>query len=186
VTIASRSLDFAMRLQQLLNSPHFRVYTNTDIVGTELAGAAKNVVAIAAGILDGLGSGNNAKAALVGRGLAEITRLGVAMGGMAETFAGLAGAGDLVATCFSPVGRNRSFGQAVGEGSTPSEAQARLAPAVVEGIASCASLLALAEKCNVEMPITCAVHDVLRNAGSPARAIADLMNRSLKEELGAS
>jgi len=181
VTAASTSGPLAQRVQRAFGCPYFRVYTNTDMIGTELAGATKNVIAIAAGILDGLGAGDNAKAALLTRGLVEITRLGLAMGARPETFAGLAGMGDLVTTCISPVGRNRSFGEAVGRGKTVAEAQAA-AKSVVEGVATTVSVVELAARHNVEMPITQGVHDVLFNNVPPAAAIASLMSRPLKRE----
>jgi len=140
--------------------PWLRVYTNTDIVGVELAGAMKNIIAIAAGIIDGTGAGDNAKAALLTRGLAEITRLGLTMGAREQTFAGLTGLGDLVTTCISPKGRNRSFGERVGKGQTAEQAQ-RATESVVEGVATCKSVVALGERYNVEMPITQAVYEVL-------------------------
>ena len=147
----------------------------------ELAGAMKNVVAIAAGILDGLARGCNAKAALLTRGLVEITRLGVALGARPETFACLAGFGDLVTTCISPVGRNRSFGEAIGCGKTTSEALSGT-QSVVEGVATTKSVLALADRAKVEMPITQAVHAVLFNGQSPSDAIDELMSRPMKAE----
>ncbi|MFA6135584.1 MAG: NAD(P)H-dependent glycerol-3-phosphate dehydrogenase [Phycisphaerae bacterium] len=181
VTVASTDRNLGAAIQALFSRPYFRVYTNDDLIGVELAGATKNVVAIAAGILDGLGAGDNAKAALVTRGLAEITRLGLAMGAKVETFAGLAGVGDLVTTCISPVGRNRSFGEAVGRGKSVQEALA-MTQSVVEGVATTASVVELAARLKVEMPITAAVHSVLFAARSPAEAIADLMSRPLKAE----
>lgn len=181
VAAASGDADLARRVQELFSRPYFRVYTNPDLVGVELAGATKNVIAIAAGILDGLEAGQNAKAALLTRGLAEITRLGTALGGQAETFAGLAGVGDLVTTCFSPVGRNRSFGEAIGRGGTVQEALGRT-ESVVEGVATARSVVELAADRGVEMPITQAVHDVLFGGTSPREAIADLMTRPLKSE----
>ncbi len=161
--------------------PWLRVYTNTDIVGVELAGAMKNVIAIAAGIIDGTGAGDNAKAALLTRGLAEITRLGLAMGARQETFAGLTGLGDLVRTCISPKGRNRSFGERIGKGQT-SEQALRANESVVEGVATCKSVVALAGQYKVEMPITESVHEVLFENKPVERAIADLMERELKAE----
>jgi glycerol-3-phosphate dehydrogenase (NAD(P)+) len=151
--------------------PWLRVYSNTDIVGVELAGA----------IIDGTGAGDNAKAALLTRGLAEITRLGLAMGARQETFAGLAGLGDLVTTCISPTGRNRSFGERIGKGQTTEQALG-VNESVVEGVATCKSVVALAGKYNVEMPITEAVHEVLFENKPVLRAIADLMERELKAE----
>lgn len=181
VTVASNDEAFAAAVQQMYKRPYFRVYTNSDLVGVEIAGATKNVIAIAAGILDGLGSGDNAKAALLTRGLVEITRLGVALGARAETFAGLAGVGDLVTTCISPIGRNRSFGEAVGRGRTVAEALAAT-ESIVEGVATTASVAELAGKVGVEMPITRAVHGVLFGGRKPADAIAELMTRPLKAE----
>jgi len=181
VTIASVDQDLARRVQQMISRPYFRVYTNPDLVGVEVAGATKNVIAIAAGILDGLEMGANAKAALVTRGLSEITRLGVAMGARAETFAGLAGAGDLITTCISPIGRNRSFGEAVGRGSAVADALAAT-ESVVEGVPTTRSVVELAARHNVEMPITQAVFDVLFEGKTPNEAIAELMTRPLKAE----
>ncbi len=181
VVVASPDEALARRVQELMSRPYFRIYTNPDLVGVELAGATKNVIAIAAGVLDGLAGGCNAKAALLTRGLVEITRLGAAMGASGETFAGLAGAGDLVTTCFSPVGRNRSFGEAVGKGLTVDEALAAT-DSVVEGVATTAGVVELARRHGVEMPITEAISRVLTGRCSPADAIADLMTRPLKPE----
>ena len=182
-TVVSASADEALarEIQQLFTAPHFRVYTNTDLVGVELAGATKNVVAIAAGILDGMKIGDNAKAALLTRGLVEITRLGLALGGRRETFAGLAGLGDLVTTCVSPHGRNRSFGQAVGEGRSVEQALSAT-PGVVEGVATTASVIELSRRHQVDMPITRGVHAVLFEHRAPAQAIAELMSRPPKRE----
>jgi glycerol-3-phosphate dehydrogenase (NAD(P)+) len=181
VVVAATDPALAERVQQAVSRPYFRVYTNADLVGVEIAGATKNVIAIAAGILDGLGAGDNAKAALVSRGLREITRLGLACGAAAETFAGLAGVGDLVTTCISPVGRNRSFGEAVGRGRSVAAALAAT-DAVVEGVATTASVVELARRRNVEMPITEAAHAVLFESCPPREAIAQLMARPLKAE----
>jgi len=181
VAVAGDNSAVAHRVQSAITRPYFRVYTNTDLIGTELAGATKNVIAIAAGILDGLRAGDNAKAALLTRGLVEITRLGLAMGAKAETFAGLAGMGDLVTTCISPHGRNRTLGEAIGRGATLSEAQASI-NGVVEGVATTASVVELAQRADVEMPLTRAAHDVLFNGRSPAETIAGLMARPMKAE----
>jgi glycerol-3-phosphate dehydrogenase (NAD(P)+) len=181
VTVAATQDTLAARVQALISRPYFRVYTNADIVGVEIAGATKNVIAIAAGILDGLGAGDNAKAALLTRGLVEITRLGVALGANAKTFAGLAGMGDLVTTCISPLGRNRSFGEAIGKGKTTQEALAA-ARGVVEGVATTQSVVELARRLNVDMPITIGINAILFENQSPAAAITDLMNRPLKAE----
>jgi len=181
--VATQDGTLAKRIQQTFTCPWLRVYTNTDLVGVELAGAMKNVIAIAAGIIDGVGAGDNAKAALLARGLAEITRLGLAMGARENTFAGLAGLGDLVTTCISPKGRNRSFGERIGRGRTLEEAR-RATDSVVEGIATCKSVAALAAQYKVEMPITQAVYEVLFQNKSVTAAIEDLMSRRLKPEWG--
>lgn len=171
----------AERIQHAFSVPWFRVYTNTDVTGVELAGAMKNIIAIAAGIIDGTGAGDNAKAALLTRGLAEISRLGIACGAKPETFAGLTGLGDLVTTCISPKGRNRSFGERIGEGQNAEQAR-KATESVVEGIATCKSVVALAKQYNVEVPITEAVHDILFKNKSVQKAIEDLMKRRLKAE----
>lgn len=181
VVVASADAALAERVQRLISRPYFRVYTNVDLVGVELAGAIKNVIAIAAGVLDGLKAGDNAKAALVSRGLSEITRLGVAMGALPETLAGLAGVGDLITTCTSPLGRNRSFGEAVGAGASVEQALAATA-GVVEGVATTRSVVELAARHHVEMPITQAVYDVIFEGRSVSQAIAGLMTRPLRAE----
>jgi len=180
--VACQDEELAKKVQYTFNAPWLRVYTNTDIVGVELAGAMKNIIAIAAGIIDGTGAGNNAKAALLSRGLAEITRLGVACGARPETFAGLTGLGDLVTTCISPTGRNRSFGERIGKGQTAQEAR-NATESVIEGIATCESVYkGLGAKYNVEIPITQAVYEVLFEKKPVQAAIADLMSRQLKAE----
>ncbi|MFO0838778.1 MAG: NAD(P)H-dependent glycerol-3-phosphate dehydrogenase [Phycisphaerae bacterium] len=181
VVVASSSDDVALLVQGALTASWFRVYTSPDAAGVELAGALKNVIALAAGILDGLHAGDNAKAALLTRGLVEITRLGVAMGARAQTFAGLAGVGDLVTTCVSPHGRNRSAGERIGLG-TPVDAVVRESRSVIEGVPTTRAVLALAEQYSVEMPITQAVYSVLFERKSPLDAISELMNRPLKRE----
>lgn len=181
VTVASANALLALRVQQLFSRPYFRVYTNSDVIGTELAGATKNVIAIAAGILDGLGAGDNAKAALLTRGLVEITRLGLAMGAKAETFTGLAGMGDLVTTCISPMGRNRSFGEAIGKGQTVAEALGST-ESVVEGVPTTTSVVELAQRHGIEMPITQGVYRVLFEGVRASDAISALMARPLKRE----
>ncbi len=178
---ACGDMGFAQQVQDTFSSPWLRVYTNTDVVGVELAGAMKNVIAIAAGIIDGTGAGDNAKAALLSRGLAEISRLGIACGARRETFAGLTGLGDLVTTCISPTGRNRSFGERIGRGQTLDQAQGATA-SVVEGVATCKSVVSLAKKAGVEMPITQAVYEILFEGKSVNKAIAELMSRRLKAE----
>ena len=178
---ASSDVELAKEVQETFSMPYFRVYYNDDIVGVELCGAIKNVIAIAAGIIDGIEAGDNAKAALVCRGLAEIERLGLALGAKEKTFSGLSGLGDLITTCVSPHGRNRSFGERIGKGATTKEALAAT-ESVVEGAASCESVLVLAKRVNVEMPITEAVHSVISGEKSVPQAIADLMTRELKAE----
>jgi len=181
VAVAADDPELARSIRDCFVRPYFRVYTNPDMIGMELAGATKNVIAIAAGILDGLGSGDNAKAALLARGLAEITRLALALGARSDTLAGLAGVGDLVTTCISPHGRNRGFGQMIGEGKTAAEALAA-SESVVEGEATTRSVVQLAARAGVDMPITQAVHDVLFAGKSPAEAIANLMERPPRAE----
>lgn len=178
---ASDDPAFAEHIQQLFGTSYLRVYTNPDVLGVELASATKNVVAIAAGVLDGLQAGNNAKSALLARGLAEIARLGSAMGAAPETFFGIAGVGDLATTCFSPEGRNRSCGEALGKGTTLT-AYLEDSPYVVEGVATTRSVMDLARKYRVEMPITEAVHAVLFEGVDPIRAIGRLMSRGVKQE----
>ncbi len=178
---ASQDESLAAEAQKTFSASWFRVYVNTDIVGVELAGAMKNVIAIAAGIIDGMGAGDNAKAALLSRGLVEITRLGVAMGAKGETFAGLTGLGDLVTTCISPKGRNRSFGERIGKGAAAGEA-VKATDSVIEGVATCRSVVELAQRHGVEMPITQAVYDVIFAGKSVKSAIRELMTRDLKSE----
>ncbi len=171
----------AKDIQRTFNCSWLRVYSNTDIVGVELAAACKNIIAIAAGIVDGTGAGDNAKAALLCRGLAEITRLGMALGARHQTFAGLTGLGDLVTTCISPKGRNRSFGERIGKGLSVDAAR-KATQSVIEGFATCESVMALAKRYDVEMPITQAVYEVLFEKKPVKKAIADLMKRRLKSE----
>jgi glycerol-3-phosphate dehydrogenase (NAD(P)+) len=171
----------ARRTQAAFATQWFRVYTNDDVVGVELAGATKNVVAIAAGILDGLAAGNNAKSALVTRGLVEIMRLGVAMGARAETFGGLAGLGDLITTCVSPEGRNRSVGERIGKGQKLADVLAKM-DSVAEGVPTTRSVMELARRYDVEMPITEAVHAVLFEDLDVLRALSRLMTRDPKPE----
>ena len=172
---------FAAMIQTLFTTSWQRIYTNDDLLGVELAGATKNVIAIAAGILDGLNAGFNAKSALLARGLAEIARLGGAMGADRDTFFGVAGAGDLATTCFSPEGRNRSCGEALGKGMTLDDYLGET-KMVVEGVATTRAVVALAAKYRVEMPIAQAVHDVLFDGLDPLLAITSLMTRAPKAE----
>ena len=181
VVAAFPDVAVAARVQSLFMRPALRVYTNPDLVGVEIGGSVKNVMAVAAGMSDGLGLGDNAKAALVTRGLAEITRLGLAMGADAHTFAGLAGLGDLVVTCFSQHSRNRAFGERVGRGETRDEAL-RASTMVVEGVQTTASVRELARRRGIEMPITEAVHAILFEGLAPAAAVSHLMERDPKLE----
>lgn len=178
---ASDHPGFAKEIQRLFSTSWLRIYTNPDLLGVELAGATKNVIAIAAGIIDGLGAGINAKSALLARGLAEIGRLGGAMGAQTQTFFGVAGVGDLATTCFSPEGRNRSCGEALGRG-VKLDQYLREAMCVVEGVATTESVVDLAKKYRVDMPITDAVYAVLFEHLDPVDAIAMLMSRELREE----
>ena len=178
---AASDEELAREVQYTFSADWLRIYTNTDVVGVELAAACKNIIAIAAGIVDGIGAGDNAKAALLSRGLAEIARLGTACGARPQTFAGLTGLGDLVTTCISPKGRNRSFGERIGKGQTIEQAR-RATESVIEGIATCKSVITLAGRYDVEMPITQAVYEVLFENKPVQTAIADLMRRRLKAE----
>jgi len=173
--------SIATRVQSALSTQWFRVYTNDDVIGVELAGAMKNIIAIAAGIIDGLAAGNNAKAALVTRGLVEITRLGVAMGAVESTFAGLAGLGDLITTCVSPQGRNRSVGEQIGKGRKLDEILAAM-ESVAEGVPTTRSVHELARRFDVEMPITRSVYEVLFEGKDVLHALSDLMTRQPKPE----
>ncbi|HEX6207620.1 MAG TPA: NAD(P)H-dependent glycerol-3-phosphate dehydrogenase [Actinomycetota bacterium] len=172
----------AGHLQELFMAPYFRVYTNPDVIGVEMAGALKNVVAIAAGIADGMGFGDNSRASLITRGLAEITRLGVKLGGAPLTFAGLAGMGDLVATCISRLSRNRTLGEALGRGRSLEEIVGEMRM-VAEGVKSSRPVLALADREGVEMPIAEHVVKVLYEGVSPADMAASLMTRAARPEL---
>lgn len=176
VVAASPSLETAEHVQQLLNDTTFRVYTTTDIIGAELGGSVKNVVAIAAGILDGLEFGDNPKAALMTRGMAEISRLGMAMHAREETFAGLSGIGDLIVTCLSRHSRNRYVGEQLGKGRTLSDILEHM-KMVAEGVRTTESVKQLADIHQVEMPITEQVYQVLFHDKKPTDAVEDLMSR---------
>ncbi len=181
VTLASKDKTEAILLQKLLNTSYFRVYTHQDVTGVELGGALKNVVAIASGISDGLGLGNNARAALITRGLAEMKRLGVAMGAMEQTFFGLSGMGDLVLTCTASLSRNYTFGQKLAAGLTAAQISAT-SRTIAEGVATSKSVVELSKKHGVEMPIARQVYNVIFDGKSPVKAVEDLMGRSLKHE----
>ena len=182
--IGANNDDDANYLQEAFMSDRFRVYTSTDVLGIELGGALKNVIALAAGTADGLGYGDNTKAALITRGIAEITRLGIAMGGNVETFAGLTGIGDLIVTCASKHSRNRKAGYLIGQGYTMEEAMDEV-NMVVEGVYSAKAALALSKKYHVSMPIVEAVNDVLFENKNIHDAVKDLMLRESRPEYDA-
>jgi glycerol-3-phosphate dehydrogenase (NAD(P)+) len=179
--LASTDADLGAELAVLLSNERFRVYTNPDVVGVELAGALKNVVALAAGMVDGLGFGDGAKAAIVTRGLAEMTRLGLAAGANQLTFAGLAGVGDLIATCMSPLSRNRRAGELIASGTRWPAAAARL-NGVAEGVTTVSGALELAAAHDVELPIAAQVREVVHGGREPLDAVAELMAREPKDE----
>jgi len=171
----------ALRVQTTFMAPWLRIYTHDDPIGAEMAGALKNIIAIAAGIVDGLGLGFNAKSALLARGLAEMARLGTALGAKAETFFGIAGVGDLATTCFSPEGRNRSCGEALGRGQTLEQHLASTR-SVVEGVETARSVAQLARDRGIDLPIIDAVDRILFGGLAPADAIAELMAREARQE----
>ncbi len=172
---------FARRVQATFSQPWLRIYTSDDPTGVELAGAAKNVIALAAGMVDGLGLGSNAKSALLARGLAEIVRMGLALGSRAETFFGVAGVGDLATTCFSPEGRNRTLGEAIGRGAALADAL-HATQSVVEGVETAKALCAVSRELGVQVPIIEAVHRVLFEGLAPGAAVRDLMGRAAGAE----
>ncbi|MFF0132561.1 NAD(P)H-dependent glycerol-3-phosphate dehydrogenase [Streptomyces mirabilis] len=179
--VACADESTAAAIQAACHTPYFRPYTNTDVIGCELGGAVKNVIALAVGITDGMQLGDNAKAALVTRGLAEATRLGIAMGANPLTLAGLAGMGDLVATCASKLSRNHSFGYRLGLGMSVAETQ-ELTKQTAEGVASCKAIQGLAERHGVEMPITQTVVDIVHGGEDPEVAVNALLSRVPKPE----
>jgi glycerol-3-phosphate dehydrogenase (NAD(P)+) len=172
----------AVAVQRALACGYFRPYTNADVIGAEVGGACKNVIALACGMAAGVGLGENTAAAIITRGLAEIMRLGIALGAKATTLSGLAGVGDLVATCTSPQSRNRSFGERLGRGGTMDSALRAAGGHIAEGVSSCESVLALASSYDVEMPLTDAVHRVCHKGLSVDEAVALLLGRSTKPE----
>lgn len=180
--IASKDLDFAQDVQRAMSSPMFRLYYSDDVVGVEIAGSLKNVIAIAAGVLEGLGLGSNTNAALVTRGLREMTRLGMALGGKLETFAGLAGMGDLVLTCTGALSRNRTVGTLLGKGQKLDEILSS-SKFVAEGIKTAKSAQALSVRHQIEMPITSEMYRVLYENESAREGLQRLMTRSLKAEV---
>lgn len=181
VVAAADRLEDAATVQRAFSSSHFRVYSNTDVVGVELAGALKNVIAIAAGISDGLSLGDNAKSALITRGMAEMIRFGTALGADPQTFAGLAGIGDLIATCGSRHSRNRLVGELIGQGQSLDDIQNSM-HAVAEGVFTARSVADIANQQNIEMPIAQEVYRVLFEGRSPRDATVELMERPLKTE----
>ncbi|TPQ24516.1 NAD(P)-dependent glycerol-3-phosphate dehydrogenase [Methylomonas sp. EFPC3] len=181
VTVASTSDAFSSRLSAMLHNQRFRVYTSHDIIGVQVGGACKNVLAIAAGIADGLGFGANTRAALITRGLTEIMRLGIRLGGQADTFMGLAGLGDLILTCTDDQSRNRRFGLALGRGQDQAQALKQINQEV-EGISAARETFGLSQKYGVEMPITSQVYKVLFENLQPKQAVDNLLNRDQKPE----
>ncbi|MGQ9732162.1 MAG: NAD(P)H-dependent glycerol-3-phosphate dehydrogenase [Candidatus Zipacnadales bacterium] len=181
--VASKHPELSLAAQDLLLSPRFRVYTNADIVGVELGGALKNILALAAGASDGLGFGANTKAALLTRGLAEIRRLGLDLGARADTFAGLSGIGDLMATCFSPLSRNWQVGYRLAQGESLVTIEASMGGQVAEGVPTTFAACKLAAERGIEMPIAEAVRDVLAGEVPPDQAVAHLMARESRTEV---
>jgi glycerol-3-phosphate dehydrogenase (NAD(P)+) len=181
IVAASRDPAAASLVQTLFSRPSFRVYTSADVLGVELGGALKNVIAIAAGVGDGLGFGDNSKAALVTRAIVEIRRLGVACGAQSETFTGLSGLGDLMVTCFSRLSRNRGFGERVGRGEKPAEIAASTL-AVAEGYPTARSAFRLARRFEVTTPVVGEVYAMLYEGKDVGKAVRDLMSRDLKAE----
>jgi glycerol-3-phosphate dehydrogenase (NAD(P)+) len=179
--VACSDPEVARRLQAACTTPYFRPYTNPDVVGCELGGAVKNVIALATGMAEGMGFGDNTKASLITRGLAETGRLGAALGADPMTFAGLAGLGDLVATCSSPLSRNRTFGERLGRGATLEELLAQKHQ-TAEGVKSCRSILDLARKHDVDMPITEQVVAVVHEGRAPVDMARSFMSREAKPE----
>jgi glycerol-3-phosphate dehydrogenase (NAD(P)+) len=183
VTVASVDSEVTRAVQQAFNDSRLRIYTNDDVIGVELGGALKNIIAIAAGVCDGLGLGHNSVAALITRGLAEVARLVVACGGRLDTMAGLAGLGDLVLTCTGDLSRNRSVGMELGKGGKLTDIIAGMRGAVAEGVFTTRAAVGLAHRKNVEMPITEQMFAILENGKPPQQAIEDLMTRAAKSEM---
>jgi len=181
VTVASKDEIFARKVSDIFRTERFRVYTNKDLIGVELGGALKNIIAIASGISDGLGFGANTKAAILTRGLAEMTRLGVAMGAMRETFEGLSGLGDLITTCVSAEGRNHRFGEEIGKGNKPGTLLNK-SVMEIEGVWTSRAAIELGKKHRIELPITRQVYSVLFENKQPLLAVNELMTREPKAE----
>lgn len=181
VTVASGNSDLNTTIQNTFSNKCFRVYTSDDVIGVELGGALKNIIAVAVGVSDGIGFGDNTKAALITRGLSEISRLGCTLGARLETFAGLSGMGDLIVTCASKLSRNRAVGERLGKGESIKSILDSMKQ-VAEGVHNCASALALARSVNVDVPITEQVYAIIHENKDPHDAVESLLNRELKEE----
>jgi glycerol-3-phosphate dehydrogenase (NAD(P)+) len=181
VVVASTDEDFAREVQGIVSTDRFRAYTNTDVLGVEFASALKNVLALAAGISDGLGLGDNAKSALLTRGVVEIARLGVALGANRQTFYGLAGIGDIITTCVSPHGRNRAVGERIGRGEKVNDVLGSMSQ-VAEGVPTTKAAYKLSKKHGLEMPITEQIYRILFNRKSPEKGLAALMGRAHRAE----
>ena len=179
--VGARKATIAKKIQEVFNSVTFRIYTNTDIVGIELGGSMKNVIALACGMCDGLGFGTNTKSALLTRGLAEMTRMGKCLGARSKTFFGLTGVGDLVTTCFSPRSRNRTVGQKLGEGRSLKAIIAQM-EMVAEGVETAKAAYKIGQQYDISMPITTEVYKILYHNKSPRKAVTDLMTRDMKTE----
>ncbi|GAB6169989.1 NAD(P)H-dependent glycerol-3-phosphate dehydrogenase [Clostridium carnis] len=182
VVVSSEDMEAAKKVQDLFITSNFRVYTNDDLIGVEIGGAVKNIIALAAGVCDGIGYGDNSKAALMTRGMAEIVRIGMKLGGRAETFLGLTGMGDLIVTCTSLHSRNRKAGFLIGSGKSTEEAIEEVGM-VVEGIKACKAFYELKEKLSIEMPITDILYKILFENKNPKEAVIDLMAREKKDEI---
>jgi len=182
VCASSTNLEAAKTVQSIFNNDYFRVYTNDDVIGAELGGALKNIFAIAAGIIDGMGLGDNTKAALMTRGIVELSRLGIALGGKQKTFSGLTGLGDLIVTCTSQHSRNRFVGEQLGKGKTLDEIIESMGMVVAEGVKTTQSTYFLAKKLGVDTPIVNEIYAALYEDKSPRQGIKDLMNRAPKAE----
>ena len=179
--IASKNLKTAKKLQNIFNSPNFRIYSSTDIIGVEIGGSIKNIIALACGVCDGLGLGSNTKAAILTRGLAEMSRLGKRLGAKEKTFPGLSGLGDLVTTCVSPQSRNRSVGEKLGKGRQIDQILGSM-DMVAEGVETVKAVYKLSQKLEISMPITTEVYNIIYKKKSPHKAVTDLMLRKTKSE----
>lgn len=182
VVVSSEDMEASKKVQDLFINKNFRVYTNDDLIGVEIGGAVKNIIALAAGVCDGIGYGDNTKAALMTRGMAEIVRIGMKLGGKAETFLGLTGIGDLIVTCTSLHSRNRRAGYLIGKGKSTEEALNEVGM-VVEGVKACRAFYTLKEELNIEMPITDVLYKILFENKNPKEAVVDLMEREKKDEI---